>query len=71
MTVTLESDELEDDPINEYSVPVAIVDDDVNEAMEQDFVLVLRLIESINRESISLEPRNVSLCRISDDDRKL
>ena len=60
----------EDAPINEHSVPVAIIDDDVNEAMEQDFVVVLRLNESINEESISLETRNVSLCRIIDDDCK-
>ena len=69
LTVTFQSDE--DAPVNEHSVPVAIVDDDVNEAMEQDFVVVLRLSESINQESISLETRNVSLCRIIDDDCKL
>ena len=69
MTVTFQSDE--DDPINELSVPVAIVDDDVNEATEQDFAVVLKLSESINPERISLETRNASLCRISDNDGKL
>ena len=69
LTVTFQADE--DDPINEHSVPVAIVDDDVNEAMEQDFVVVLRLSESVNQESVSLDTRNVSLCRIIDNDRKL
>ena len=68
LTVTFQSDE--DDPVNELSVPVAIVDDDVDEASEQDFVVVLKLSESINPERISLG-RNVSLCRITDDDSKL
>ena len=69
LTVTFQPDE--DDPINEHSVPVAIVDDDVNEAIEQDFVVVLTLNQSINEENISLETRNVSLCRIIDNDGKL
>lgn len=60
----------EDSPINERSVPITIVDDDIDEATEQIFVVTLKHKESIREESISLEIRNSSLCRIIDNDGK-
>ena len=68
LTVTFQADEA--NPVNELSVPVTIIDDDVNEAMEQDFVVVLKLRESANQGSVHLGTRNSSLCRIIDDDGK-
>lgn len=66
--MTFQSDE--DVPVNEISVPVSIVDDDINEAPEQMFVVILKLVEGINQDRISLENRNSSLCRIVDNDGK-
>ena len=60
----------EDNPINELMVPITIVDDDIDEAIEQIFVVTLKHKESIREESISLETRNSSLCRIIDNDGK-
>lgn len=60
----------EDSPINERMVPITIVDDDIDEATEQIFVVTLKHKESIREESISLEIRNSSLCRIIDNDGK-
>ena len=60
----------EENPINEHMVPITIVDDDIDEATEQIFVVTLKHKESIREESISLETRNSSLCRIIDNDGK-
>ena len=60
----------EENPINEHSVPITVVDDDIDEAIEQIFVVTLKHKESIREESISLETRNSSLCRIIDNDGK-
>ena len=60
----------EDNPINEHLVPITIMDDDIDEAIEQIFVITLKHKESIREESISLETRNSSLCRIIDNDGK-
>jgi hypothetical protein len=51
-------------------VPITIVDDDIDEAIEQIFIVTLKHKESIREESISLETRNSSLCRIIDNDGK-
>ena len=60
----------EENPINEHMVPITIVDDDIDEATAQIFVVTLKHKESIREESISLETRNSSLCRIIDNDGK-
>lgn len=52
---------------NSIIVQVPIVDDDVNEADEEVFVVSLSLSEPNDRVSIA---RNSSLCRITDDDSK-
>ena len=48
---------------------VPITDDAINEADEQDFVVILNLTESINP-ALTRLPRVSSLCRIIDNDHK-
>ena len=67
--ITFEPDEDEDD--NERDAPIPITNDDVNEAIEQVFVVHLILVNSSNPGSIDLTARSTSLCRIIDDDSKL
>ena len=55
---------------NDVNVPIAIVDDPVNEATEQVFIVQLQLISSVNPGLVDLTTRQASLCRIVDDDRK-
>ena len=50
--------------------PVVIVDDVINEATEQVFVVQLELISSVNPHSVDLTLRSASLCRIIDNDGK-
>ena len=63
-------DEDEVENVNVAAAPIAIVDDLINEATEQVFVVMLQLISSANPGSIDLTVRQVSLCRILDDDGK-
>ena len=63
-------DEDENRIVNDVAAPIAIVDDLINEAIEQVFVVQLQLISSVNPGSIDLTVRQASLCRIIDDDSK-
>ena len=60
----------ENEEVNEVNVPIAIVDDPVNEATEQVFVVHLQLISGVNPSSIDLTKQQTSLCRIIDNDCK-
>ncbi len=53
--------------VNDVPVPVPITDDTINEAQEELFVVHLTLGESMNAGGINII-REVSLCRITDDD---
>ncbi len=55
--------------MNDIPSPVPIVDDEINEALEELFVVNLALVDSVNPAGTDIS-RSVSLCRISDDDRK-
>lgn len=55
---------------NEHVARIPLVDDDINEATEQVFVVKLYLRTSLNPSKISVTKRPVSLCRIIDDDGK-
>ena len=66
--ITFYPDEYRADNI--LSAPIAIVDDQIDEAREQHFVVELRLISSMNPGSIDLTIQQSSLCRIIDDDSK-
>ena len=68
--ITFAPDESETVTFNDVNVPIAIVNDLINEAIEQVFVVQLQLISSVNPGSIDLTTRQASLCRIIDDDRK-
>ena len=55
---------------NEMSIRIPIIDDPINEAIEQYFVAVLNVSETVNIGGINIT-RPSSLCRIIDNDRKL
>ena len=56
--------------MNEKGAPIPIVDDAINEATEQVFVVELRLVSSLDPATVDLDTRPSSLCRIIDNDRK-
>ena len=66
--ITFDPDEDTDD--NERAAPIPIIDDLVNEADEQVFIVQLRLVDSINPGAIDLDTRPASICRIVNDDSK-
>ena len=67
--ITFDPDEDADD--NERDAPIAITNDDINEAIEQVFIVHIVLVNSSNPSSTDLSSvRVTSLCRIVDDDSK-
>ncbi len=66
--MTFEPDEI-GSQVNDAPVPVPITDDLINEAQEEVFLVHLTIGDSINAEGIRIT-RDVSLCRITDDDGK-
>ena len=70
MNITLIFEPDEDALVSERSAPIPIVDDTVNEATEQVFIVELRLVSSINPLAVDLSKRPSSLCGIIDNDRK-
>ena len=69
LTVTFQADENDPVPINEIQLQALIVDDVINEADEQDFVVILNVTDAVNPAGIVIS-RVSSLCRIIDNDRK-
>ena len=69
ITLIFEPDE-DGTPMNERSAPVPIVDDAINEATEQVFIVELRLVSSLDPARVDLSTRPSSLCKITDNDRK-
>jgi hypothetical protein len=67
LTITFQADE--NNPINDIRLSIPVTDDAVNEANEQDFVVILSLIDSVDPDLTNL-PRVSSICRIIDNDRK-
>lgn len=67
--ITFDPDEDEAEIESERSAPIAVVDDTVNEAVVQVFVVQLQLISSENPGSVDLL-RQASVCKIIDDDSK-
>ena len=66
--ITFDSDE--DAVVNDQNVPILIVDDLVNEASVQSFVVLLQLVSSVTPSLVDLTTRPASLCRIIDNDSK-
>ena len=56
-------------PQEDYSITISIVADEINEAVE-NFVLIMRVEDAVQRESVDLTIRNATRCIIRDDDRK-
>ena len=50
----------------EKSAPIFVTDDAINEAIEQVFVVELRLVSSVDPARVNLTTRPSSLCRIID-----
>ena len=69
LIITFQADE--NNPIidNDVLVSIPINDDAINEANEQDFVVILNLTNSVNPALVTFS-RASSLCRIIDNDRK-
>ena len=67
LSITFQADE--DNPINDIPLTIPITNDAINEAIEQDFVVILNLTDSVNPDMTDLA-RISSLCRIIDNDRK-
>ena len=67
LTITFQADE--DSPLNDILLSIPITDDAINEAIEQDFVVMLNLTDSISP-ALTMLSRVSSLCRIIDNDRK-
>ena len=68
--ITFPSDE-GGDLISEVDVSVAIQDDDINEALEQYFILTMDVMTATDQRSIDTQVRNSTLCSITDNDREL
>ena len=66
--ITFEPDE--NVGINEGSAPIPVINDPINEADEQVFIVELRPIRSTNPAAIDLTTRPASICRIINDDGK-
>ena len=66
--ITFEPDE--NAGVNEGAAPIPVVNDLINEADEQVFIVELRLIRSTNPAAIDLTIRPASICRIINDDSK-
>lgn len=69
LTIVFEPDE-DEASVNQKEAFIPITDDLVDEADEQVFVALIRVIESLDSDSVILTQRNVSLCRINDNDGK-
>lgn len=53
--------------MNDVPAPVVIIDDAINEADEELFIVSLSLVSSVNPLGTEIT-RDVSLCRINDND---
>ena len=66
IVVTFQPDET-GQQVNDVDTPVSIVNDTINEAEEQDFVVTLDLVSATDNSSVTIS-RKDALCRIIDDD---
>ena len=56
--------------MSDLGAPISIIDDAINEAVEQFFVVQLSLSSSLNPAGVDISVRPTSLGRIIDNDRK-
>jgi len=67
--VTFPSDERRASPIADVPSPIMIVDDEIDEAEEQFFIVYLEIIEAVEPNLITITRAN-STCIIVDNDGK-
>ena len=60
----------DDEPNNETVLQIGVTDDEINEAMQQYFVVIINVTDIINAEHTTVS-RSSSICRIIDNDRKI
>ncbi len=56
-------------PTDPALVTIPLTNDEINEGAEV-FVVMLELVDAVDASRVDLSVRNVSLCRIGDNDRK-
>ena len=61
---------LDEESNNETVLQIGVTDDEINEAMEQNFVVIINVTGTINNEGTRVT-RPSSICRIIDNDRKI
>ena len=61
---------LDAEPDNETVVQIGVTDDETNEAMKQNFVVIINLTDTINAGRTTVS-RPSSICQIIDNDRKI
>ena len=66
VVVTFQADEF-GPQINDMPAPIVIFDDEINEALEEVFIVVLTLENSTNADGVAIT-RESSVCGIIDDD---
>ena len=66
IVVTFQADEM-GTQINDLAAPVVIFDDEINEALEEVFIVVLTLQSSTDPDSVIITRKSL-LCRIIDND---
>ena len=67
MTITFEADELALDPTEQLTVEIALVDDDIDEADREYFILYLSLTNGASSPGLTLDT-TVSVGGIDDND---
>ena len=68
ITITFDADE--DAENSQLGAPIPIINDVINEAVEQFFVVQLSVVSSLNPAGVDISVRSASLGRIIDNDRK-
>ena len=75
LEIVFPADEGLPSPIFNVRADIPVINDDIDEAHEQQFIAFLEVINATNPSSSSsvsnnFSPRNISICRINDDDCK-
>ena len=75
LEIVFPADESLPSPIFNVRADIPVVDDLIDEAHEQQFIAFLEVVNATNTSTSSsvsnnFSPRNISICRINDDDCK-
>ncbi len=58
------------DPVTSVELTICIVDDEIDEADEQVFIILLEVINATNIDKVNIVDRKTSIGRIKDDESK-